>query len=126
LREARVVVDNLIKQIKGKSRGEKKSFDYKSKGTMAEIGKRTGVATLFGGRIKLHGFIAWWLWRTFYLSNLPTKKKKIKVVSDWTMDLFFSPDVAMIKRTQNYDMMSSGGNKKEESGLEQEVSKGRN
>jgi NADH dehydrogenase len=101
LREARVVADNLINQIKGDKRvKKKKSFDYKTKGMMAEIGKRTGVATLFGGRIKLHGFIAWWLWRTFYLSNLPTKKKKIKVLSDWTMDLFFKPDVAMIKRTQ--------------------------
>jgi NADH dehydrogenase len=101
LEEARVVADNLINQIKGDKRvKKKKSFDYKTKGMMAEIGKRTGVATLFGGRIKLHGFIAWWLWRTFYLSNLPTKKKKIKVLSDWTMDLFFKPDVAMIKRTQ--------------------------
>ncbi|MGH9984982.1 MAG: NAD(P)/FAD-dependent oxidoreductase [Nitrososphaeraceae archaeon] len=101
LKEARVVADNLINQIKGDKRVKKnKSFDYKTKGMMAEIGKRTGIATLFEGRIKLHGFIAWWLWRTFYLSNLPTKKKKIKVVSDWTMDLFFKPDVAMIKRTQ--------------------------
>jgi NADH:ubiquinone reductase (H+-translocating) len=40
---------------------------------MAEIGKRTGVATLFG--FKVHGFVAWWLWRTFYLANLPTIKK---------------------------------------------------
>ena len=32
---------------------------------MAEIGKRTGVATLFG--IKLHGFMAWWLWRVHFI-----------------------------------------------------------
>jgi hypothetical protein len=63
---------------------------------MAEIGKRTGVATLFG--IKVHGFLAWWLWRTYYLSNLPTIKKKLKVIGDWTMDLIYTPDVAMIKK----------------------------
>jgi NADH dehydrogenase len=63
---------------------------------MAEIGKRSGVATLFG--FKVHGFAAWWLWRTFYLANLPTKQKKLKVMVDWTMDLLFKPDVAMIKR----------------------------
>jgi NADH dehydrogenase len=125
LEEARVVADNLINQIKGDKRVKnKKSFDYKTKGMMAEIGKRTGVATLFGGRIKLHGFIAWWLWRTFYLSNLPTKKKKIKVLSDWTMDLFFKPDVAMIKRTQ-LDWEDKSSNKKKgeggEGGLAQEV-----
>ena len=65
---------------------------------MAEIGKRTGVAILFG-RIRLHGFLAWWLWRSYYLANLPTAKKKLKVMGDWTSDLFFKPDVAMIKRS---------------------------
>jgi NADH:quinone reductase (non-electrogenic) len=65
---------------------------------MAEIGRRTGVAILFG-RIKLHGFLAWWIWRTYYLANLPTSKKKLKVIGDWTSDLFFKPDVAMIKRS---------------------------
>ena len=77
---------------------KKKKFDYKTKGMMAEIGKRTGVAILFG-RIKLHGFLAWWLWRSYYLANLPTAKKKLKVMGDWTSDLFFKPDVAMIKRS---------------------------
>jgi NADH dehydrogenase len=64
-------------------------------GMMAEIGKRTGVAMLFG--FGVHGFIAWWLWRTFYLANLHTVKK-LKVMSDWTMDLVYKPDVAMIKK----------------------------
>ena len=79
---------------------------------MAEIGKRTGVAILFG-RIKLHGFLAWWMWRTYYLANLPTSKKKLKVMGDWTSDLFFKPDVAMIKRSDiqsrldNVDKQSS-------------------
>jgi len=72
-------------------------FNYKTKGTMAEIGKGTGVATIFGFRI--HGFSAWWLWRTYYLGNLPTTKKKLKVMEDWTYDLIFKPDVAMIKRS---------------------------
>ncbi len=96
LREAKVAASNLIDSIKGNK--AKKSFDYKTKGMMAEIGKRTGVATLFRGRIKLHGFVAWWVWRIFYLSNLPTRKKKLKVMTDWSMDLFFKPDVAKIKR----------------------------
>ena len=68
---------------------------------MAEIGNRTGVATLFG--LDVRGFAAWWLWRTYYLVQLPTTKKKLKVVGDWTSDLIFKPDVAMIKR-QDVDM----------------------
>jgi NADH:ubiquinone reductase (H+-translocating) len=62
-----------VKQEKGDK--NKIKFDYKTKGMMAEIGKRTGVAILFG-RIKLHGFLAWWLWRTYYLVNLPTARHK--------------------------------------------------
>jgi NADH:ubiquinone reductase (H+-translocating) len=65
---------------------------------MTEIGKRTGVATILG--FKLHGFAAWWLWRTYYLGNLPTLKKKLKVVGDWTSDLISKPGVAMIKRSE--------------------------
>jgi hypothetical protein len=60
--------------------------------------ERTGVAILYG-RIKLHGFVAWWLWRMYYLSSLPTASKKLKVMVDWTIDFLFKPDVAMIKRT---------------------------
>ena len=64
----------------------------------ATIGSRAGVATILG--IKSHGFAAWWLWRTYYLGNLPTLKKKLKVVGDWTSDLISKPGVAMIKRSE--------------------------
>ena len=100
IRQGKVAGKNIISSIIGKGEIEnhknKKKFEFKTKGMMAEIGKRTGVATLFG--VKLHGFAAWWLWRSFYLANLPTTKKKLKVISDWTSDLLFKPDVAMIKR----------------------------
>jgi NADH:ubiquinone reductase (H+-translocating) len=95
IREAKVAAKNLIYQIDEKQ-NKKIKFDYKTKGMMAEIGKRTGVATIFG--FKMHGFLAWWLWRTYYLANLPTIKKKLKVMSDWTADLIYKPDVAMIKK----------------------------
>ncbi|HEY7079549.1 MAG TPA: hypothetical protein VH500_07610, partial [Nitrososphaeraceae archaeon] len=58
-----------------------------------------GVATIFG--IKSHGFISWWLWRTYYLGSLPTLKKKLKVMGDWTLDLILKPGVAMIKRSES-------------------------
>src|SRR5919198_1791912 len=94
IKQGKVAAKNVISSIEGKTKKQK--FDYKTKGMMAEIGKRTGVAILLG--FKIHGFIAWWLWRTFYLANLPTIKKKLKVIGDWTMDLLFKPDVSMIKR----------------------------
>jgi NADH dehydrogenase len=95
--QGKVAAKNILLAIKGKE-NKKLKFDYKTRGMMAEIGKRTGVAILYG-RIKLHGFVAWWLWRTYYLSSLPTVNKKLKVMVDWTIDFLFKPDVAMIKRT---------------------------
>jgi NADH:ubiquinone reductase (H+-translocating) len=100
IREGKVAAENIILAVKRKN-GEKNKvkFDYKTKGMMAEIGKRTGVAILFN-KFKLHGFLAWWLWRTYYLSNLPTTKKKLKVLGDWISDLIFKPDVSMITRQE--------------------------
>ena len=99
IKEGSIVANNITFEING--RGKKKQLDYKTRGMMAEIGRRDGVASLFG--LKLHGFLAWWMWRTFYWGRLPTKGKKLKVIFDWTMDLFFKPDVAMIKRIKKLE-----------------------
>jgi NADH dehydrogenase len=103
IRQSDVVADNITLSIFAKRRGKdrlednkKRKFDYKTKGMMAQIGRRTGVAILFG-KIKLHGFLAWWLWRTYYLANLPTIKKKLKVIGDWTSDALFKPDVSQVQ-----------------------------
>jgi NADH dehydrogenase len=104
IREGKVAAKNLISILKNRremreAKEEKisgmKIFDYKTKGTMAEIGKRTGVGDILG--LKVHGFVAWWIWRTYYLANLPTIEKKIRVMIDWTIDLFFNRDVTKLK-----------------------------
>ena len=97
LRQARVAANNIISLINGRSAAdvEKVIFDYKTKGMMALIGKRNGVGILFGR--KVHGFTAWWLWRSYYLGNLPTVEKKLRVLVDWFIDLFFKRDVTRLK-----------------------------
>jgi NADH:ubiquinone reductase (H+-translocating) len=105
IREGRVAAKNLISVIKNSRemreakeenrRSGMKIFDYKTKGTMAEIGKRTGVGDILG--LKVYGFVAWWIWRTYYLATLPTVEKKIRVMIDWTIDLFFKRDVTKLK-----------------------------
>jgi NADH:ubiquinone reductase (H+-translocating) len=102
IREGKMAAENLISLIRNRREDEAeerrkgmKIFDYKTKGTMAEIGKRTGVGELLG--LKVQGFVAWWIWRTYYLSNLPTIEKKVRVMVDWTIDLFFKRDVTRLK-----------------------------
>ena len=88
LREAEVVTHNVIATVRGK---EKKRFSFSTIAQLAAIGRRTGVASIFG--INFSGFIAWWLWRTIYLSKLPRFEKKLRVAFDWTLDLIFSKDI---------------------------------
>ena len=87
--------DNTISAINGKE-GKRIKFNYKTKEMMADVGKRSGVAIIYG--IKLHGIIAWWIWRAYYLVNMPTISKKLEVMVDWTSHQFFKRDIAMIKR----------------------------
>jgi NADH dehydrogenase len=88
IREGKVLAHNLVATIRG---GQKKPFVFKTLGQLAAIGKRTGVANIFG--INFSGFLAWWLWRTIYLSKLPRLEKKLRVMLDWTLDLLFSKDL---------------------------------
>jgi NADH dehydrogenase len=94
IREGAVVANNIIAAIEGNSE-EKVVFDYKTKGMMASIGKRTGVGNLLG--VQVQGFLAWWIWRNYYLVNLPTLQKKVRVLADWMLDIFFKRDVTMLK-----------------------------
>jgi len=94
LREGKVAAINLISTIKGQE-SHKEPFDYKTKGVMTLIGKRNGVGIILGH--KIHGFAAWWFWRSYYLVNLPTVEKKLRVLVDWIIDLFFKRDVTRLK-----------------------------
>lgn len=92
LREGIVAARNIAAAIRG---GRKQPFRFKTLGLLASIGKRRGVAKIFG--LKFSGFIAWWLWRTIYLSKLPGLEKKVRVALAWTLDLLFSKDTVQFQ-----------------------------
>ncbi|HEY6260123.1 MAG TPA: NAD(P)/FAD-dependent oxidoreductase [Nitrospiraceae bacterium] len=88
LREGRVAAQNILATIRGE---QKKPFLFSTLGLLAPIGKRSGVANILG--VNFSGFIAWWLWRTIYLTKLPRFEKKVRVALDWSLDLLFSKDL---------------------------------
>ncbi len=92
IRQGKAAAKNIVSVING---GGKAVFDYKTKGVMALVGKRNGVGILLGH--KTQGFTAWVLWRSYYLANLPTVEKKLRVMVDWFIDLFFKRDVTRLK-----------------------------
>lgn len=102
LKQAKVVANNISISLKQKDRSRKmKTFDYKTKGMMALIGKKNGVGILFG--YKIHGFLAWAIWRFYYLYTLPTMQKKIRVMVDWFIDLLFKRDVTRLRSSSRKD-----------------------
>jgi len=99
-RESKVVSQNLKNLVT--CNGNLKEFSYQSKGMMATIGNRTGVVSIFGYNLK--GFAAWFIWRSYYLSSLPTMEKKAKVAFDWTLDLLFKRDVTLIGKIKKKEL----------------------
>ena len=91
IREGKVVAQNIAAAL---SRRPQTSFSFKTIGLLASIGRRTGVARIFG--FNFSGFFAWWMWRTIYLSKLPGLDKKVRVAFDWTLDLLFPKDVCAV------------------------------
>ncbi|MFN2565874.1 MAG: NAD(P)/FAD-dependent oxidoreductase [Gemmatimonadaceae bacterium] len=87
IRQGARVARNIVAALKGQA---PQPYTYRAVGQLAAIGRRAGVAQLFG--MKFSGFPAWWLWRTIYLGKLPRLEKKVRVALDWTLDLLFSKD----------------------------------
>ncbi|PYL98501.1 MAG: hypothetical protein DMF19_14160, partial [Verrucomicrobia bacterium] len=84
MREGKIVAQNIVAALVDRPL---KSFSFRTIGLLASIGRRMGVARIFG--FNFSGFFAWWMWRTIYLSKLPGLDKKIRVAFDWTLDLLF-------------------------------------
>src|SRR5262249_3970939 len=87
LGEASTGADNIVATM---AERPTKRFSFRTVGQLAAIGRRTGVARVFG--VNFSGFAAWWLWRTIYLGKLPRFEKKCRVAIDWTLDLLFTKD----------------------------------
>ncbi len=87
-RQGRLVGRNLLRRRAGQ---ELRPFTFKGLGEMASIGHRLAVADILG--VQFSGFFAWWLWRTVYLMKLPRADRKLRVLLDWTLDLFFPRDL---------------------------------
>jgi NADH dehydrogenase len=85
LRQGKVVACNIAASLSGEL---KTRYRFKSLGQMATIGRRTGVAQIFG--CQFSGFVAWWMWRTIYLAKLPRLKRRCASLSTGRL-INFSP-----------------------------------
>ncbi|MEW1840521.1 NAD(P)/FAD-dependent oxidoreductase [Nonomuraea angiospora] len=84
VRQAKVLADNIVRHLRGQQLVE---YRHKYVGSVAGLGLHQGVANVYG--VKLRGFPAWFMHRTYHLSRVPTLNRKVRVVVDWTLALFF-------------------------------------
>jgi NADH dehydrogenase len=84
LRQARRLAENL--------QGRPEPYGYRMLGQVATLGRNKGIAEVVG--LRLRGFLGWWVTRTYHLYQLPLTQRKLRVVVDWTVSLFFRRDVA--------------------------------
>jgi len=91
-RQAECVAGNIAASLRGAPR---RAFSFTALGKMGSLGRRSAVAEIVG--LRLSGFLAWWLWRTVYLLKLPGLDRKLRVATDWTLDLVLPPDIVQLK-----------------------------
>jgi NADH dehydrogenase FAD-containing subunit len=95
VRQARRLADNIVADLHGKPR---KPYRHAYVGSVASLGLHKGVAQVYG--VKMRGFPAWFMHRTYHLSRVPTLNRKVRVVADWTLALFFRREIVSLGTLQ--------------------------
>jgi NADH:quinone reductase (non-electrogenic) len=95
VRQARRLAENILLVVDGKPPEE---YKHKYVGSVASLGLHKGVAQLYG--VKVKGWPAWFLHRTYHVSRVPTLNRKARVILDWTLALFFRREVTSLGSLQ--------------------------
>src|SRR5258708_5673166 len=95
IREADVLARNIRAELEGRP---KQGFHFNSLGALCVVGHQTACAELTvpfarDRSMRFSGLFAWLMWRGIYLSKLPGLERKIRVLVDWTIELFFPRDI---------------------------------
>ena len=96
LRQARRLAANVVATFEG---AQPQPFRYRNLGQLCSLGRYKGVALVLG--LKLKGFPAWFLHRSYHLLLMPTLGKKVRIAFDWTVGLFFPQDVVQLGSLQS-------------------------
>ncbi|HEU4540847.1 MAG TPA: NAD(P)/FAD-dependent oxidoreductase [Jiangellaceae bacterium] len=93
VRQAKRLGDNIAAVLNGR---EPVDYAHKHVGSVASLGLHKGVAQVYG--VKLKGWIAWFMHRTYHVSRMPTLNRKVRIVLDWTLALFFRREAVSLGR----------------------------
>jgi NADH:ubiquinone reductase (H+-translocating) len=91
IRQGRTAGHNIAASL---GRGRPRRFTYKTLGQFVNLGRYKAAAMVLG--LKMRGFPAWWLARTYHVSQIPGTARKVRAVMDWTIGLPFRRDIAEV------------------------------
>jgi NADH dehydrogenase len=100
VRQAKHLGANIVAVMRG---GEPTPYVHAYAGSVASLGLHKGVAQVSLGPInlKLRGWPAWFMHRTYHVSRVPTFNRKVRVLADWTLALFFKREIVSLGAIQN-------------------------
>jgi NADH dehydrogenase len=91
MRQGALIGDNIVASIR---KQPLKLFKFTGLGELATIGHRKAVAMVMG--LRFSGLIAWFMWRSVYLMKLPGLDRKLRVMTEWTFEMFFPRDINLL------------------------------
>jgi NADH dehydrogenase len=91
LREAKQLAKNILHALNNEPL---EPFIYANKGVLAALGHYRGVGRVY--KLRIYGFIAWWVWRTYYLLQMPQWSRRVRIMVDWTVALLFKNDIVKL------------------------------
>ena len=95
VRQSKVLADNIVATLRGLPTRE---YKHAYAGSVASLGLHKGVAQVYG--VKLRGWPAWFMHRTYHASRVPTFNRKARVIADWTLAMFFPREIVTLGSVQ--------------------------
>jgi NADH dehydrogenase len=95
LREARLLAQNIHASLHGRPLAP---FHFDARGALCVVGHHTACAELSvpsarQKMVRFSGLLAWLMWRGIYLAKLPGVERKVRVLVDWAIEIFFPRDI---------------------------------
>jgi len=95
VRQSKRLADNILASLRHR---RVQPYRHAYVGSVASLGLHKGVAEVYG--VKLRGWPAWLMHRSYHLSRMPTLNRKVRVIMDWTLALFFRREVVALGQLQ--------------------------
>jgi NADH dehydrogenase len=91
LRQAKVLAENIHRALTDQP---PRPYVRESLGMMGSLGHYMGFAQFL--KLRMHGFPAWFIRRTYYLLQMPGWSRRLRMMIDWSFGLLFRPDIVKV------------------------------